>query len=114
MRIWKNFNPDTFETLKIATWIIVLFFSFAWLAYQQGYRLNTSHSYPFGVYRLAPFTTNYSVGDLVLFCPPKSEIIQQALDRKYIEYGRCNSKTVPIIKRIAALEYDRVSLDKVR
>ena len=111
MRKWTTYNTDALDVLRVIAWITALLLSLAGLAYQQGYRLNTSQSYPPGLYLLNALATHYQVGDLVLFCPPDNDAIKLGLDRQYIEAGRCHSHTVPIIKRIAAMEFDSVALD---
>ena len=110
MRNWTTFDTDALDVLRVIAWIMVLLLSLAGLAYQQGYRLNTSQSYPPGLYLLNSLASHYQVGDLVLFCPPSGKVVNIAIVRGYINAGRCDSGTVPIIKKIAALEYDSVTL----
>lgn len=77
------------------------------LAYFIGIRINTSKSFPPGVYIVSKADT-YKRNDLVLFCPPNKAVIQDAIERGYIDIGRCESGTVPIIKRIVGLTGDYV------
>ncbi|MDF4341080.1 hypothetical protein P7250_25170, partial [Vibrio parahaemolyticus] len=49
--------------------------------YATGYRLNLTPSYPLGLYQLSK-TNQYQQGDLVVFCPPPSAVIEQALKRE--------------------------------
>lgn len=90
--------------------MIALALSLAALSYQYGYRLNTSVSYPTGVYRLVPREGAYQRGDLVVFCPPDTPVMQLALARDYIKPGRCPGGFTPVIKKIAASAGDRVAL----
>lgn len=77
------------------------------LAYFIGIRINTSKSFPPGVYIVSKANT-YNKNDLVLFCPPNKAVIQDAIERGYIDTGRCDSGTVPIIKRIVGMSGDYV------
>jgi conjugative transfer signal peptidase TraF len=106
-------NQQSLLMLSVFGWGLVLLLVLSGGAYLKGYRLNTSHSYPAGIYQLTPQMDNFHKGDLVLFCPPDNEVIKTAITRGYLDTGRCKSGSVPIIKRIVALPYDRVTLDKL-
>lgn len=86
---------------------VMLFSVTVSLAYFMGIRINTSQSYPPGVYVVSTAPT-YEKNDLVLFCPPNTAIITEAIKRGYIDTGRCDSGTVPIMKRIVGLAGDYV------
>lgn len=105
-----TFNSNTFSTLRATGWFITFLFTLAGLAYLNGYRINTSYSYPPGLYQLEVHAGDYQTGELVLFCPPKNKMVTAAISRGYLDKGRCESGSVPIIKRIAAMEKDTVSL----
>ncbi len=111
MKTYHN-NQSAIDNLKVIAWLTTLLLVLTTLAYLNGYRLNTSHSYPPGLYQLEAHTDSYKTGDLVLFCPPNNDAITTAIARGYLDAGRCNSGSVPIIKRIAAIGHDTVTLDK--
>lgn len=92
---------------------VLLFFVGCALLYQAGFRLNTGISYPTGVYRLTDATPVYHRGELVLFCPPDNAAMQVALERRYINPGRCPGGFTPVIKKIMATGGDTVSFDNV-
>jgi conjugative transfer signal peptidase TraF len=104
-------NLMRLNSLYTLLWLTVLLSTFALFAYLGGYRVNTSHSYPPGLYQLTPKRSPYHQGDLVLFCPPNNDAINTAIIRGYIDTGRCKSGSSPIIKRIVALEHDRITID---
>ncbi|MGI2002049.1 conjugative transfer signal peptidase TraF [Shewanella frigidimarina] len=87
---------------------ILLFLFLIFSSYQLGIRINNSQSYPPGIYLLSS-TNHYDKNELILFCPPANNpAILEALERDYIDSGRCDAGTVPIIKRIVGLEGDSV------
>lgn len=106
-------RSDLIECLEIIALLLVVVFSLSYLGLAYGYRYNTSHSYPSGLYRLDLLSRDYAKGDLVLFCPPNNAAINLAISRGYLDEGRCESGSVPVIKRIAATEFDSVTLDKM-
>jgi len=81
------------------------------LLYANGYRWNVSHSYPTGLYRMTYDHQGYHRGDLVLFCPPDNDAMRMALHRDYIKMGLCRGGFTPAIKKIMAMENDRVSFE---
>lgn len=98
-----------FNRRSLFTLCVCLCTGLGW-AYYSGYRWNTSVSYPSGIYRLSTTPAAFSVGDLVLFCPPDSPVLQEAVHRDYLRRGRCQGGFQPVIKRIAALAGTRVTL----
>jgi conjugative transfer signal peptidase TraF len=111
MKTYHN-NQSPIDNLKVIGWFTALLLVLAGLAYLNGYRLNTSHSYPPGLYQLSPHTYLYKKADLVLFCPPNNDAISTAIARGYLDAGRCKSGSVPIIKRIAAIAGYTVTLNE--
>ncbi|MDF4820894.1 S26 family signal peptidase, partial [Vibrio parahaemolyticus] len=89
-----------------------LLLSLALGLYITGYRLNLTHSYPLGLYQFSK-TNQYQQGDLVVFCPPPSAVIEQALKREYLKYGTCKSGSTPLIKKIMGISGDHLSFDGV-
>ena len=110
MKSYHN-NQNALDNLNVIGWLTTLSLVLAGLAYLNGYRLNTSHSYPPGLYQLSHHASQYKKGDLVLFCPPNNDAIATAIARGYLDAGRCKSGSVPIIKRIAAMAHDTVTLN---
>ncbi|HHC6670864.1 TPA: conjugative transfer signal peptidase TraF [Vibrio parahaemolyticus] len=81
------------------------------LLYAQGYRYNISYSYPTSIYKLTHDHMDYHRGELVLFCPPHNAAMQMALKRDYIKMGLCPSGLTPVIKKIMAMEGNRISFE---
>lgn len=78
--------------------------------YQQGYRVNLSASYPPGIYQIIDHSQRVRVGELVLFCPPNTPDLREALVRGYIKPGQCPGHFQPAVKKVAALPGTMVSL----
>ncbi|WP_318452331.1 conjugative transfer signal peptidase TraF [Photobacterium leiognathi] len=94
----------------IHTAIITLtLFSLTLSCYLLGYHFNHSTSYPFGIYRLTTQQTHYTKGELILFCPPNKPILHTALERHYLNTGRCEGGFEPVIKKIFGVAGDKIS-----
>lgn len=93
--------------------VVLLFSAGCVLLYQAGFRLNTGISYPGGLYRLTDATPAYHKGELVLFCPPDNAAMRVALERRYINPGRCPGGFTPVIKKVMTTGGDRVTFDNV-
>nr|WP_280173738.1 conjugative transfer signal peptidase TraF [Moritella viscosa] len=91
-------------------WMMIALFSLSFTVYINGYRLNTSTSFPPGIYVIDAVKDVYQTQDLILFCPPNNNSVKTALARGYISQGRCKSQTTPMIKRVAAIYGDKVTL----
>lgn len=72
----------------------------AMLAAQHWFVVNTSPSFPLGVY-LRTYKQQHK-GDLVLACPPDWPVFRQALARRFLSPGFCPSGSVYLIKVLAA------------
>jgi conjugative transfer signal peptidase TraF len=79
------------------------------LIYQLGYRINLSESYPRGIYKSIPKKT-IEYGDFVMFCPKDSPLMQEALKRNYVLNGTCDGGYYPLLKKVVALEGDKVEI----
>lgn len=80
-------------------------------AYQTGYRLNDTLSLPKGLYQLEKKQPGaLSRGSIVLLCPPRSPWIQLAAQRGYIPSGECPGNFRPMLKPIAAIPGDTVTV----
>ena len=87
---------------------LAFFLGLACWAAQAWFVVNTSESFPPGLYRKQRSPPHK--GDLVLFCPPDRRIFREAMRRGWIDHGLCPSGTGYMIKRIAAAEGDRVEM----
>ena len=84
------------------------FLGLACWAAQHWFVMNTSESFPPGLYHKQWVPPHK--GDLVLFCPPDRPIFREAMRRGWIDHGLCPSGTGYMIKRIAADEGDYVEM----
>lgn len=106
----KPIPQSNLTILKITTAIILsltLFFTFL---YQQGYRFNISKSYPRGIYKSFSKKT-IEHGDMLMFCPEDTPLMQTALKRGYVLRGYCKGGFYPLLKKVAALPGDRVEVN---
>jgi conjugative transfer signal peptidase TraF len=71
-------------------------------------RVNTTRSIPVGLYR----TTDAPLekGKYLIFCPPQSELFEEAKAREYIGAGFCPGGYGFMMKRVVAMGGDRVSV----
>ena len=75
-----------------------------------GYRINTTPSYPLGLWRIEPLARNAAVGDLVFTCPPLTPAFKTAFERGYIRRGLCPGRLSPLIKTVVATEGQSVDI----
>jgi conjugative transfer signal peptidase TraF len=77
-------------------------------AQHAGIRINTTHSYPPGLY----IKTHDPIkkGALVIFCPPDTKAFQEARARGYIGPGFCPGGYEYMIKKILAAPGDHVTI----
>lgn len=81
-----------------------------WAVCQAGLRINGTHSEPVGIYwaiSKAP-----ARGDFVFAMPPANPIFKLAKERGYLGPGPGPAGTCPLIKQVAAMAGDRVSIDE--
>lgn len=73
-----------------------------------GARINTTASYPMGVY----WEVNAPLerGAMVIFCPPKTSVFDEAKARGYIGAGFCPGGYGLMIKKIMAVHGDHVAV----
>ncbi|HHS8316189.1 TPA: conjugative transfer signal peptidase TraF [Legionella pneumophila] len=81
----------------------------AGIGYVAGARINTSKSVPPGLY----WITNQPIqkGAFVLVCPSKTKPFEVARARGYISYGFCPGDFGYLIKRVAAMGGDTVTVN---
>lgn len=71
-----------------------------------GARINTTSSFPRGIYWVVDKSP--VKGDLVLFCPPRREVFHLALERGYLHSGTCPGGYMRMLKRLVAVAGDDV------
>jgi conjugative transfer signal peptidase TraF len=97
------------KILKITIGTVLTLTLLFTLIYQLGYRVNLSESYPRGIYKTIPKKT-IEYGDFVMFCPKNSPLMQEALKRNYVLNGTCDGGYYPLLKKVVALEGDKVEI----
>jgi conjugative transfer signal peptidase TraF len=87
------------------------FAAFVVVAMLAGVRINTTPSYPLGVYLM----TNDPIekGSLVIFCPTDNAAFRLARERGYIGAGFCPDGYGYMIKKILAVKNDRVETSAI-
>jgi conjugative transfer signal peptidase TraF len=77
-----------------------------------GYRVNFTPSEPLGLWRISKLDRPLQVGDLVFVCPPSTDVMRIARERGYLRIGLCIGGTAPLIKTVAAMPGQMVSVDE--
>lgn len=95
--------------------VVCLFASFlisgaAVAAWQGGYRLNETESYPLGLWRIERTPRPVAVGDRIFVCPPPTREFAVALERGYIRRGLCAGWLSPLIKTVVAVAGQRIEV----
>jgi conjugative transfer signal peptidase TraF len=104
-------RPQTKASLRlISAAAIALLLMFAMGSF-GGYRLNTTPSYPLGLWRIQPLIRDVRVGDRVFICPPDNDVFRTAKERGYLRVGLCPGGFGPFIKTVVAVAGQRVELD---
>jgi conjugative transfer signal peptidase TraF len=81
-----------------------------WLLFAIGLRVNGTASEPVGIYWAVSKVP--AKGDLVFVLPPAVPIFRLAKERGYLAAGPSPAGTCGLIKQIAAVGGDRVSIDR--
>ncbi|PJE09589.1 conjugative transfer signal peptidase TraF [Legionella sp.] len=89
------------------SWLLIGLITIGLLFEVIGIRINTSNSIPKGVYWIS--TAKKLTGQYVIFCPKNTEIFREARHRGFINKGFCPDGFGYLMKKVAALENDRVS-----
>ena len=76
---------------------------------QAGLRINGTHSEPEGIYWAVSKAP--AKGDFVFALPPAEPVFKMAKERGYLEAGFGPAGTCALIKRVAAVAGDRVTID---
>jgi conjugative transfer signal peptidase TraF len=74
-----------------------------------GLRLNTTDSTPRGLWRVEQ-DKPIERGDIVAICPPGNSVIREAAGRGYIPVGDCPGGYEPLVKPVAAVSGDVVTV----
>ena len=72
--------------------------------------INTTRSFPLGIYLKTYSPIHW--GDLVLMCPEDNEVSRFGRERGLISYGVCPNRFGYLIKRVEALDGDRVDFSE--
>ncbi len=86
------------------------------IGHAAGLRFNFTHSAPLGLWRVQAFNgATPRRGELVEVCPPDLPIVRFMADHGYLAPGNCTgTNVVPLLKPIAAVAGDRVTVTKGR
>lgn len=84
----------------------LLVFSGEW----AGLRLNTTPSENLGLWRIESISRPLAIGDLVFICPPPTAEFLEGRRRGYLRVGLCPGGYGPLIKSVAALPRQNVSV----
>jgi len=77
-----------------------------------GYRLNFTRSYPLGLWRIVAAEAPIAVGDRVFICIPQDPALSTELARGYVRGGVCPGRASPLIKTVAALPGQIITIDR--
>ena len=80
-------------------------------AHDAGWRINYSPSMPMGVWRLHPVAEPFQREQIVSICPPDRAVVRDARRRGYIGKGDCPGGYEPLLKPVAAIPGDVVTVD---
>jgi conjugative transfer signal peptidase TraF len=75
-----------------------------------GYRFNSTPSLPLGVWKVDPVSGAVRRGQIVSIQPPEDGMFELARCRHYIGCGPCMDGSASLLKRVAAIAGDRVSV----
>jgi conjugative transfer signal peptidase TraF len=79
----------------------------AWFA---GFRVNETASMPFGLWRVSSAATRLQRGQIVTVCLPATTLTREAAARGYLSAGPCPGGYEPLIKPVAAVAGDVVTV----
>ncbi len=81
--------------------------------FAEGFRLNTTASMPVGIWQVTPLIpAQVRRGAIVTACLPDLPVVHQGIARGYIHAGSCPSGIEPVVKPIAAIGGDVVSVGR--
>ena len=73
-----------------------------------GLKLNTTPSLPMGIWQISPGAPTR--GSIVLVCPPDTPMMRGAHAAGYVGNGSCRGGLAPLLKPVAAVAGDEVSV----
>jgi conjugative transfer signal peptidase TraF len=77
-----------------------------------GYRINTTPSFPLGLWRIEALSREVRVGDTLFICPPaEAPAIKLARERLYLPAGLCKGGMAPLIKTVVALPGQTIAIE---
>jgi conjugative transfer signal peptidase TraF len=77
-----------------------------------GYRINSTPSFPLGLWRIEELSREARLGDTLFICPPASSpAIELARERLYLPAGLCDGGIAPLIKTVVALPGQLVTIE---
>jgi conjugative transfer signal peptidase TraF len=80
------------------------------LAGAAGLRVNTTASMPRGLWRVEATEAQVERGAIVSVCPPDGAAIREAARRGYLPAGPCPGSHEPLVKPVAAIAGDLVTI----
>jgi conjugative transfer signal peptidase TraF len=80
------------------------------MARVAGLRVNATPSMPRGLWRVTAANKPFRRGQVVTVCPPDTAAIREAARRGYVPVGNCPGGYEPLVKPVAALAGDRVTV----
>jgi conjugative transfer signal peptidase TraF len=92
--------------------IVLTLWGLLWTFYQQGYRIVTTPSVPQGLWRVGPIKGPIVRGQFVWFCPPDMPVYRLAKERGYIPDGDCPGGYMHLMKPLAAVSTDLVTVEE--
>ena len=75
-----------------------------------GLRFNNTPSMPRGLWRVVEADASLRRGEVVAICPPDTPVFRQGIARGYVPAGGCPGGFEPLLKPIAAMVGDTVSV----
>lgn len=99
--------------MRVLNWISIggtAIFALSVLAGLAGARINTTRSIPIGLYWISGGPIK--IGDYVMACPPPEGVFALAKARGYLGVGFCPGGYSSLMKRVAALEGDKVDISR--
>jgi conjugative transfer signal peptidase TraF len=91
-------------------WCAVAIAAAVQLAGAAGLRINHTASLPVGLWRITLLRGAIARGDIVSVCPPDTADFRAARARGYVPYGSCPGGYEPLLKPVAAIAGDIVSV----
>jgi len=103
------FQGARFLGLLVVVLAVLIFVASIWMRMNHIY-VNTTPSLPLGFYRIVD--DPIQKGAHVAFCPPQTDLFDDALARGYIGSGNCPGGYSLLLKRVLAMAGDTVSIDQ--